>query len=92
MPRKPASTPRTAQPSACFNEAGACLPRKRLHRLEVVGCEQAGFNEAGACLPRKHTITSELLEIVLGASMRPGHVCPGNATAARDPADPTPLQ
>ena len=38
--------------SARFNEAGACLPRKR-HRARVGQAALGRFNEAGACLPRK---------------------------------------
>ena len=35
------------------------------------------FNEAGACLPRKYG--RRLVELrAEAASMRPGHVCPGN--------------
>ena len=62
--------------SRSFNEAGACLPRKA-----VQGHPQAdrgeGFNEAGACLPRKGNSPGTNPPDVV-ASMRPGHVCPGN--------------
>ena len=36
------------------------------------------FNEAGACLPRKPALAEEAKEAEKRASMRPGHVCPGN--------------
>ena len=36
-----------------------------------------GFNEAGACLPRKAAFFAAA-HTGRGASMRPGHVCPGN--------------
>ena len=37
---------------ASFNEAGACLPRKR-ERYPLTEGQRYCFNEAGACLPRK---------------------------------------
>ena len=47
------SSPRPARASsACFNEAGACLPRKE-DVVEQVRAYVSSFNEAGACLPRK---------------------------------------
>ena len=42
--------------------------------------DYSGFNEAGACLPRKH-ILAKIHSMAGQASMRPGHVCPGNAPA-----------
>ena len=36
----------------CFNEAGACLPRKRTSP-RMAARRRSRFNEAGACLPRK---------------------------------------
>ena len=41
------------------------------------------FNEAGACLPRKVAIDQTGMGEPIVASMRPGHVCPGNPPRGR---------
>ena len=61
----------------CFNEAGACLPRKPCWSA-TRSTRSNGFNEAGACLPRKPTQGILSTGRRRRASMRPGHVCPGN--------------
>ena len=60
-----------------FNEAGACLPRKSQRRLGRRPLLRR-FNEAGACLPRKWRVCVSGMLDEYPASMRPGHVCPGN--------------
>ena len=60
-----------------FNEAGACLPRKHTGAHGPI-LRHRRFNEAGACLPRKLVDYGRAASPIGQASMRPGHVCPGN--------------
>ena len=72
MPRKGSLAPSTLRLSACFNEAGAVMPRKGLEERETEAPADAGFNEAGAVMPRKGHRSYALLQHNEQASMRPG--------------------
>ena len=39
-----------------FNEAAACMPRKRGSALSTYLAAPPGFNEAAACMPRKQEV------------------------------------
>ena len=64
-----------------------------LQAEEHAGEDARSFNEAGACLPRKRR-TSGRRTGGDAASMRPGHVCPGNGAVrgARPRASPASMR
>ena len=65
---------------ACFNEAGACWPRKSSLKNSA-STQTLCFNEAGACWPRKCLTEFAKRGPMYQASMRPGPVGPGNDLA-----------
>ena len=67
------------QRPVCFNEAAAYLPRERAADRAIHGRLRC-FNEAAAYLPREllHCVSLHISPTL--ASMRPRHICRGNAT------------
>ena len=74
----------------CFNEAAAYMPRKPPEQEEHHEDVQSGFNEAAAYMPRKLATEMEFVAWLIAASMRPRHICRGNAPALRRPPPRSP--
>ena len=68
--------------SSCFNEAGACLPRKRPDGADSAQQGPASMRPGHVCPGNAASLFASAGPPE--ASMRPGHVCPGNTpTCAR---------
>ena len=74
----------------CFNEAGACLPRKFANGVPELFGKEASMRPGHVCPGKRRW--QRRGDQVRAASMRPGHVCPGKPEPEAEPKSEPKLQ